>query len=141
MTINCGINEKIESYFRDKREVIAVYLFGSYAEGRERSFSDVDIAILLDGTAEEFFMGKRNIYMTELGRILRKDIHPVILNLAGEELLNQIFLKSKCVLVNDAEKLARFKMVGYAKIVEFIYYREQMQKGLIKKIMGVERGR
>jgi len=34
--------------------------------------------------------------MVELSRILRKDIHPVILNSAGEELLRQIFLKGKC---------------------------------------------
>ncbi len=73
--------------------------------------------------------------MTKLGRILRKDIHPVILNLAGEELLRQIFLKGKCVLVNDAEKLSCFKMVAYMKMAEFNHYRNQMQRGFIKKVM------
>ena len=132
---NHTIYEKINNFFRDKPEVIAVYLFGSYAEDRARNFSDVDIGILIDGTSEEFLIEKRNTYMTKLGRILRKDIHPVILNLAGEELLRQIFLKGKCVLVNDAEKLACFKMVAYMKMAEFNHYRNQMQRGFIKKVM------
>jgi len=135
MTSNYTIYKKIENFFQDKPEVVAVYLFGSYAEKRERGFSDVDIGILINGTNEEFLIEKRNVYMTKLGRILKKDIHPVILNLAGEELLRQIFLKGKCVLVNDAAKLARFKMVAYVKIAEFIHYRNQMQRGFIKKVM------
>ena len=132
---NHTIYEKINNFFRDKPEVIAVYLFGSYAEDRARNFSDVDIGILIDGTSEEFLTEKRNTYMTKLGRILRKDIHPVILNVAGEELMRQIFLKGKCVLVNDAEKLACFKMVAYMKMAEFNHYRNQMQRGFIKKVM------
>ena len=41
--------EKIRDYFKNKEEVIAIYLFGSYAAGRERDLSDIDIGIILDG--------------------------------------------------------------------------------------------
>ncbi len=129
------LDEKIKAYFEHKREVIAVYLFGSYAEGKARDLSDVDIGILLDGNNRDFFKGRRDDYIVELSRILRKDIDAVILNSAGEELLRQMFLKGKCILVKDSRKLARYKAVMLAKIAEFGYYRSRMQSGLITKIM------
>ena len=58
--------------------------------------SDIDIGILLDRNDRDFAKEKRSNYIVELSRILRKDIHLVILNSAGEELLRQIFLKGKC---------------------------------------------
>ena len=73
--------------------------------------------------------------MVELANILRKEIHPVILNSAGEELMRQIFAKGKCILVKDQKKLSLFKMTMFARIADFGYYRNQMQSGLIRGIM------
>ena len=129
------LEEKITTYFKNKKEVIAVYLFGSYAEGKDRDLSDIDIGILLDRNNREFFNERKNDYIVELGRLMRKDIDPVILNSASEGLLRQVFSKGKCIVVNDSRKLARYKMVMFAMIAEFAYYRNQMQSGLIRKIM------
>lgn len=129
------LEEKIKRYFKTKKEIIAVYLFGSHAVGKEQPFSDVDIGLLFDEMDKDLSFRRRNDYLVELGRLLRKDIHPVILNSANEEVLRQIFLKGKCVLINDAKKLARHKMVMYVKIAEFAYYKRQIQSGLIKKVM------
>ena len=130
------LEEAIATYFGKKKEVIAVYLFGSYAVGREYHLSDIDIGILLE--RKERDRDKQIIIdsMVELGRILRRDIHPVILNSASEEILRQIFLKGKCVLIHDSKKLAQFTMIKFVEIADFAYYREQMQAGLINKTMG-----
>ena len=130
-----NIEDEIRDYFKNKREVIAVYLFGSYAAGKEQHFSDIDIGILLEG--HQIDSGKEIItkYLVELARILRKDIHPVILNLASEELLKRIFQKGKCILTRDSKKLARFRMMKFVEIADFSYYRDQMQSGLIRKVM------
>lgn len=130
------LSNNIAAYFSNKREVIAVYLFGSYAEGKERPLSDIDIGILLDRMDHNTIKDVRSKFIIELSRILRKDIHLVILNSAGEELIRQIFLKGKCILVSDPKKASRYKMVILAKIAEFTYYRTQMQAGLIRKVMG-----
>jgi len=127
--------KKIASYFSNNKEIISIYLFGSYAEGKERPSSDIDIGILLDGEYSNIEKKIRNKCILELSRLLRKDIHPVILNSAGEELVRQIFLKGKCILATDTKKLSIYKMIMLSKIVEFSYYRSLMQKGLIKKIM------
>lgn len=111
-------------------------MFGSYGVGKEGERSDVDIGIVVNGREREFMLENRMTYMLELSRILRKDVHPVILNFASEQLMKQVFEKGKCVVVNDEKKLARFKMVEFAKIADFAYCLRQMQSGLIKKIMG-----
>lgn len=129
------ISQKIVDYFQSRREVIAVYLFGSYARGKERVMSDVDIGILLDESDPDVYRTKKVEYGVDLARILRKDIDPVILNRAGLVLLRQIFSKGKCILIHDARKLARHRMVLFAKIADFGYYRRRMQSGLVRKIM------
>ena len=110
-------------------------MFGSYAEGKEHYLSDIDIGILMDSKDRDFLTRRRNDYMVELARILRKDIHPVILNSASEELLKQIFSKGQCIMVTKSRELARYTMVMFVKIAEFAYYRRQMQSGLIRKVM------
>jgi len=126
---------KLKAYFEDKSEVIAVYLFGSQAKNKTTPSSDVDLGILLNTKDRATETKKRNQYLVDLATILRKEIHPVILNSAGEELMRQIFLKGKCILVRDPEKLSLFKMTMFARIADFGYYRDQMQSGLIRNIM------
>jgi predicted nucleotidyltransferase len=122
-------------YFDDKPEVIAVYLFGSQAIGKTDLSSDVDIGILLDTNDRRIQTEKRNKYMVDLADILRKEVHPVIFNSAGEELMRQIFTKGKCILVKNEKQLSLFKMTMLARIADYGYYRNRMQSGLISKIM------
>ncbi|MCF8131443.1 MAG: nucleotidyltransferase domain-containing protein [Deltaproteobacteria bacterium] len=128
--------EKIQSYFSSKNEVVAVYLFGSHAQGKARRTSDVDIGILLNSNDPDLFKEKQIRYLKELGRLLRKDIHPVILNTAGEMLMQQIFTKGKCIVDNEHRKHSEFRMVMFSRIAAFSDYKKQMQAGLIKNIMG-----
>ena len=128
--------KNIKNYFRNEKEVIAVYLFGSYATGKERLMSDIDIGVLLNHVDQHKLKKIRDKWIVELSRISRKDIHPVILNYAGEGLMNQIFQKGKCILKNDPKKLSIYEMITLAKIAEFAYYRHTMQSGFVKKVMG-----
>jgi hypothetical protein len=127
--------EKLTAYFKTKPGIVAVYLFGSYAKGKEHGTSDIDIGLLFDTMNPVLAKQKTDTMMIDLSRIFRKDIHPVILNFTGEELLRQIFLKGKCILIMDSRKLARFKMTTFSKIADFAFYKNQMQSGLIRNIM------
>lgn len=126
---------RTKAYFTNQPDVVAVYLYGSRAEGKEGRASDVDIGVLIDSSDRKTQVEKRTRYMLDLSAVLRKEIHPVILNSAGEELMRQIFIKGKCILVNDPKKLSLFKMTMFARIADFSYYRRQMQSGLIRNIM------
>jgi len=129
------IEEIIKSYFKDKKEIAAVFLFGSYARNKASKKSDLDLALLFERQYQDRAFQKRAICIVELGRLLKKDIHPVILNTAGEELAKQIFSKGKVLITNNPRELSLYRMIMLTKIIDFSYYRGRMQKGLIRKVM------
>ncbi len=129
------IENTIKQYFKDRKEIAAVYLFGSYASGKNKFMSDVDIGILLNYQYSKSDKNFREEYIIQLGRLLRQDIHPVIMNTAGEVLLKQIFGKGKPVLVKDLKFFKNFKSVSLSKIIDFSFYLEKMHSSLTKRIL------
>ena len=127
------ITESIAAYFRQRDEITAVYLFGSYASGSQRHDSDVDLGILFDDECEDFdsFLDR---YFVELPRTLRKDIHPLVMNTAGELVLKQIFSKGKVLVVRNPKKLSRFLMIKYSQILDFSYQLNQIKRGFVSHI-------
>jgi predicted nucleotidyltransferase len=130
------ISKHITEYFKDNADVVAVYLYGSYAVGKHTSTSDIDLGIALDPEKIELdqLIAKRDRFLLDLSRILRKEIHLVILNIAGESLLSQVFKKGNCVFVGNKNKLTLIKSKMLLQIVDFNYYKNIMQSGFIKNV-------
>jgi hypothetical protein len=95
----------------------------------------VDLAILFGNRDREAVDERLDEYLVALSRNIRKDAHLIAMDFAGEGLLKQIFKKGKCLVVNDPPKMAYFKMIAFTKIVNFEYYRSQMQEGIVRKVM------
>ena len=134
------IKEKITRYFETRHEAAAVYLFGSFASEKNHPASDVDLAILF--LPEHLPSADRfcSRYLTELGRLLRKDIHPVVMNRAGEVLLKQIFLKGNLLVINNRIFVQEFNMTAISRIADFGFYLDNMQAGLKKKMQETAHG-
>ena len=132
-----NISKYISGYFGDKKDVIAVYLYGSYAAGKHTSTSDIDLGIVLDPEKikSDQFTVKKDRFLLDLSRILRKEIHLVVLNTAGEGLLSQVFKKGNCVFIGDKRKFAQFKARALQRIVDFDYYKNIMQSGFIRNVL------
>ena len=132
-----NIQKHIKEYFKDHPEVVAVYLFGSFAKGHGGKGSDVDLGILLK---HEYISNENefhNAYMSGLTRQLSMDIHLIFMNKAGEGILQQIFKYGKCVVNNSPGGLAKFKMKSYSMIAEFSYSKSIMKKGFLKNLFEV----
>jgi predicted nucleotidyltransferase len=131
------ISKHISEYFGDNTEVIAVYLYGSYAVGKHTSKSDIDLGIVLDPETIERdqFTEKKERFMLDLSRILREEIHLVVLNTSGEGLLSQVLKKGDCVFIGNKRKLTLFKVRALQKIVDFNYYKNIMQSGFIRNVL------
>ena len=129
------LENSIKDYFKPNREVIAVYLFGSHAKKKSHPGSDIDIGILIQHRSMPEQIKMRNQIQVELSRILRKDIHLVVLNSAPESLLSQVFKSGSCVLCNDQRKLSEILMIMYSKIADFGYYLVRMQDGFVQQMM------
>jgi uncharacterized protein len=137
MDSNAEMTEKLESYFRDVPSIIAAYLFGSFARGRQHPLSDVDIAVLLDdrsGRADRILITQR--LLQDLGRLLRKDIHVLILNDASYLARMEAIFKGLCVHVKDEDALARFKMVTVSLFTDFAPFLDRSHRRL-KQRLGV----
>jgi predicted nucleotidyltransferase len=134
------VADLVKAYFASRKEIVAAFLFGTYAQNRQRPDSDVDVGVLLAVHAYPNAGELRTRYTVELGRALRKVVHPVILNTAGEELLRQIFTKGKCLQVNDQHAYASFQISAYCRIADFDYYRKLTQRGFINRLQKEMRG-
>lgn len=130
-----NLKKTINDYFKNRKEVIAVYLFGSHASGHERPFSDVDIGVILEHPDMDRSAALQGEYTLGLGRTTRKDVHTVILNTASEVLLKQVFAKGFCLLVNHDHAFKHFKMIRYSMIADFGYYLNMAQAGFQRKMM------
>jgi predicted nucleotidyltransferase len=85
---------------------LAVYLFGSFAEGREHGESDVDLGFLLDYAAyptEKVRFEYRVQAGSRLSDLLRRPADVVILNDAPPELARAIVTKGKRLYCADSE--------------------------------------
>lgn len=129
-----SLEDDLITYFSNNKAVVAAFLFGSYARGQQRHGSDVDVGVLLTLPSAQNFGEFRNQYTVELGRILKKDVHVVILNTAGEELLRQVFSKGKCLLVNDARDYDLFQITAYCRIADFEHYRRMLRHGFVSRL-------
>jgi predicted nucleotidyltransferase len=131
---------KIQNYFRGKKEIAAVYLFGSFASGKFTETSDIDLAVLFEHSWVESAESLKEKYMSELGRILRKDIDIIVMNTAGEMLLNQIYKKGKPIVNQNMKFEKIFRIKAFMVYSDFEFYLKHIQHHFIRNIMETEHG-
>jgi predicted nucleotidyltransferase len=86
--------------------VVSVYLFGSFAEGREHAESDVDVGILLDRAVHPAARDRfdcRLLLGTRLSDAARRVADVVILNDAPPQLARAIVTRGRRIYCADAE--------------------------------------
>ena len=96
--------EKIENFARSNDRIVAVYVFGSVAAGRERPKSDIDIAIMIRGSIGSF---ERVHLETELSNLLGKDVDLVIFGASSPLLQHQILKYGRIVFEADSRERIR----------------------------------
>lgn len=135
------LHDTIRLYCDNKPEISACYLFGSYASGKNRSGSDLDLAFLVRPELGEGQIDQlRSAILVELGRRTRLDIHPLIMNTAGELVLGQVFTKGVCLYQRDGNALKRFRRQKMPMIAEFSYYVDVMRAQLAARYGGPVNG-
>ncbi|OVE74824.1 hypothetical protein BVX95_01130 [archaeon D22] len=69
--------EKIKEVLTNHEEIVAAYIFGSYATGENRESSDLDVAIILqeDFNPEKFYLSKLSL---ELDKVIGVETQIII---------------------------------------------------------------
>ena len=110
----------LKNYMISKENVKFAYLFGSYAENRERKDSDIDVAVYLSGIHEDDFFKYKLGLKTELEQIFKKPVDVVIMNNASPLLNHEVFKNGIIIKNSEPSILSQFRAKN------FYYYIDQM---------------
>lgn len=93
---------KIKKIFKEDKEVLLAYLFGSQASGLAFTSSDLDFAVLLkEGNTKYYLKKEKELTLKLLELSLGKEIDVVLLNVAGIELVYKVVTGGKLLLSRD----------------------------------------
>jgi predicted nucleotidyltransferase len=135
------IEKIIADYCTGRAEIAACYLYGSFATGKARPDSDVDLAFLLDASVPgSRYTDLRIDYYSSLAFLMRKELHVLVMNEAGELVLGEILREGVPVFVRDEEALEAFIARKIPLIAEFTYYSELFRRKLVERYGEVENG-
>jgi len=128
------INEKQKMRIEEvakRYQLKLVLLFGSFANGKNRKDSDLDIAVL---DSKKISFNKQLKIIGEFSRIFGKNIDLTVLNRANPLLLGQI--NKNCVLLHGRrEDFLKFKLRAFRLFCDYAPYFE-MEKKLNKKLLN-----
>ena len=132
-----NIQETVINYFAERKDVLCVYLFGSAAKGKENIHSDVDIAVLFDGSmpAERYNEEILPIVDT-LSRILDRDVDIVALNSADTFMRFQVIKNGLRIYERPDRREHNFEAKAIMEYFDFLPIRKRMEDALIRNIKG-----
>lgn len=126
----------LKEYFEKEDNVIFAYLFGSYAKGKERENSDVDIAVYVNeliAKDSKKVLDFQIKHMSNISDILKKEVDLVILNQASPLLRHEVISEGILLVEKDHNKLVNFKKLS------FYYYQDWLNIMKIKIMYIKER--
>lgn len=121
--------EKLKKFLETKKNVLAAFLFGSYAKDVIHSESDIDIAVYfkpenneIEYEEEKQYKGEDELW-SDIEKILEIKTDMVVLNRASSTLADSIIKDGKLLIMKDPKYFARFSNV-INEAAE--YYRDYM---------------
>jgi uncharacterized protein len=104
-------NSALQQYFHQTPiPLICAYLYGSFARGESRVDSDMDIAVLLPGTAERGLLGPLSTLRGDLERLLHRPVDLVDLRSAPVDLIHRILRDGVLLVERDPYARVQFEV-------------------------------
>lgn len=128
--------EAVTSQLAARKEVTALYLFGSRAAGTAGPMSDTDLAVLLseDVPAQDYFNVRLEL-LAEVSAALGMDrVDLVVLNDAPLALRYRIISTGKILFCKDEPRRIRFTARAITLYLDFLPVEEEMRRGLARRI-------
>lgn len=126
---------KLNKYFKNQSNILAVYLFGSHATNRAGKLSDLDLGVVLqDKINPSTIMNLRLKFIGEISKLLNdNNIDIVILNITSPLLQQQAIITGQLIYTSSKEKTCDYEIMTQktyddAMYLRNIYYRYLHQK-------------
>jgi len=114
------LSNRIFEFANRHAEIAAIYIFGSVATAKNRSGSDIDVAIMVRGQVR----GMERVQLeTSLSNILRKDVDLIIFGEATPLLQHQILKYGKLIYERDPKERTRQEVAARREYLDttFLY--------------------
>lgn len=111
MKLSFKQKQKIVDYFRERPEVMGVYLYGSQTTNMAGPLSDVDIAVVLSAADKDKYFDFQLKYINEIQSILEIDLAADVKILSGEQpliYLREVICDGELIVVNNPQEIKRF---------------------------------
>ena len=105
-----SIEALLRDFFRDRREFVAVYLFGSQARGQARPDSDVDLGLLYATPPEATLLAQPYELEADLSRRLGRHVSCTVLNTAPPDLVHRVLRDGIIVAETDKSRRIAFEV-------------------------------
>ena len=135
---NIDLN-KVISFCKKDKTILAAYLFGSYAKNKSKPTSDLDLALLTsDARGKRKKFEKRMRFNGELSRLLKKEVDLIFLEESSDLLGYEIIKTGKLIYEANKAKHRYLAAKIVLKYLDFQYIQKIMEQGMIRSI---KRGR
>lgn len=135
--------KRIITYFKSRKEVSALYLFGSCAEGRELKESDIDIAVLIDEKKllRKNFEQLKSIYYKASPSFSLRRVDIAVLNTASPYLKHRVIKSGKVLFDRNRRLRVRFTTQAIIEYLDFKPIEEIFNKAVANRFRRSAVGR
>lgn len=134
---------RVISYFRSRKEVSALYLFGSCAEGRALPQSDIDMAVLIDEKKlkRKNYEQLKNVYYKASPSFSLRQVDIAILNTASPYLKHRVIKTGKILFDRNRRLRVRFTTNAIIEYLDFKPIEDIFNKAVTNRFRRIAVGR
>lgn len=125
------------AYLDEQADVVAAYIFGSHAEGRAHTRSDIDIAILLQQRDDIDYFDRRLTLMSALEDFADAETDVVVLNSAPPLLQHQILKHGRLFYERDRAARVEFSVRAMQRYADLKAMYDMFNNDVLRKIKEV----
>ena len=132
-----------KQYLRDSEgnlQIIAIYLFGSFAKGTEKERSDIDLSFVFN---EKFYredpfraLQKAELFSMEISNKIHKSVDVIILNSASLSFAYHVLRKGVCLYESDTVDRILYEVTLDNKYQDFIPFIKELRDSKREKLLG-----
>jgi predicted nucleotidyltransferase len=123
------IKKRVATICKAEPAIAAAYVFGSYAQGKEKKSSDLDVALLLNETKIGNFSTLDFITMLEKQFGCKADV--VILNKADEVLKYEVRRQGMLIFERSGKYRKQFEVRSRKSYEDFLYLHKKYVKTVL----------
>jgi hypothetical protein len=125
----------LKAYFSEQTDVVAAYLFGSYARNGEDHLSDVDIAVLLTSLPKEAIWRREMEMADRVCDLLQTgEIDFVVLNTVPLRVQFEIISTGRLLQSNNEARRTDFEVAVMSEYWDFKKYDEEYDDYLLRRL-------